>query len=67
MDIIFCQPITDETLDIVRERYFPLGWGEIQLRSSDGHAAELRLKWCRKEPVIFPDVSDLGLANPHRL
>lgn len=67
MDIIFCQPVTDETVSTVQERYFSLGWGEYQLRGSGNHVAELLLKWDQKEPYSFPDISDLGLKRPHKL
>ncbi len=67
MDIIFCQPVTNETVTVVRERYFSLGWGEIYLRGSGSNVIELQFKWCNEEPFTLPDVSDLGLNRPHRL
>lgn len=67
MDIVFCQPVTDETEAIVRKRYFSLGWGEVQLRGSGHQITELYFKWCGNELFILPDVSDLGLKCPHRL
>ncbi len=67
MNIIFCQPVTDETINTVRERYFSLGWGEYQLRGSGNHVTELLFRWCQKEPYSFPDLSDLGLKRPHKL
>ena len=67
MDIVFCQPVTNETVTAVRERYFSLGWGELQLRGSGSHVTELQFKWCHEEPFTIPDISDLGLKFPHRL
>ncbi len=67
MDIIFCQPVTDETVSTIRERYFSLGWGEVYLRATGSNVTELHFKWCKEEEFILPDVSDLGLTNPHRL
>lgn len=67
MDTIFCQPVTNETITAVRERYFTPGWGEIYLRSTGSNVTELKFKWCLETPFILPDVSDLGLESPHRL
>lgn len=67
MDIIFCQSVTNETVTVVRERYSSLGWGEIYLRGTGNHVMELQFKWCKEEPFILPDVSDLGLEFPHKL
>ena len=67
MDIIFCQPITNETISIVRERYTSLGWGEIYLRGNGNNVTELHFKWCKETSFMLPDVSDLGLSCPHRL
>ena len=44
MDIIFCQPITNESISIVRERYTSLGWGEIYLRGNGNNVTELHFK-----------------------
>ena len=67
MDIIFCQPATNETVADVRKLYFALGWGEVYLRGDVGNVTELHFKWCKEAPFILPDVSVLGLKSPHRL
>ncbi len=67
MDIIFCQPVTTETVPAIRERYSSLGWGEIYLRATGSCVTELHFKWCKKEAFTLPDVSDLGLSSPHML
>lgn len=67
MNVVFCQPVTNETIAVVRERYFSLGWGEIYLHATGTNVTELEFKWCAEEPFILPDVSDLGLTSPHRL
>ncbi len=53
MDIIFCQPVTNETISIVRERYTSLGWGEIYLRGNGNNVTELHFKWCKKHHLCF--------------
>ena len=67
MDIIFYQPVPNETVTPVRERYSSLGWGEIYLQGSGNNVIALQFKWCKEEPFMLPDVSDLGLERPHRL
>ncbi len=67
MDIIFCQPVTNETVPIVRSRYNSLGWGEVRLLGAGSSVTELRFKWCGDGQPKFPEVADLGLASPHRL
>lgn len=67
MNIIFCQPVTNETLTSVRERYFSLGWGEVYLLGTESNVIELRFQWCKEEAFMLPDVSDLGLESPHML
>lgn len=67
MNIVFCQPVTNETIKTVRERYFSLGWGETSLQGTGSDVTELHFKWCKEEPFTIPDVFDLGLELPHRL
>lgn len=67
MDIVFCQPATNETVSIVRDRYASLGWGEVRLLGSGSNVMELHFKWCGNSPPKFPEVADLGLTSPHRL
>lgn len=67
MDIIFCQPVTNETVAAVRKLYFSLGWGEVYLRGDMDNVTELHFKWCKESPFTLPDVSVLGLKSPHRL
>lgn len=67
MDVIFCQPVTNETVSSVRERYFSLGWGEVGLIGTGSNVTELRFKWCSEGQPKLPEVSDLGLTVPHKL
>lgn len=67
MDIIFSQPVTNETVSIVRSRYNSLGWGEVRLLASGSNVTELCFKWCGDSQPKFPEVADLGLKSPHRL
>lgn len=67
MDIVFCQPVTNETVTAVRERYSSLGWGEIYLKGTGNNVTELQFKWCKEEPFMLPDISDSGLKFPHKL
>lgn len=67
MNIVFCQPVTNETIEAVRKRYFSLGWGETYLLATGCNVTELQFQWCKEEPPILPDVSDLGLKSPHML
>lgn len=67
MDIIFCQPVTNETVSDVRRRYSALGWGEVRLLASGSSVTELRFKWCGNDQPKFPEVADLGLTRPHKL
>ncbi len=67
MDIVFCQSVTNETLSIVRQRYFSLGWGEISLLGTGTDVTELHFKWTKEESFVLPDVSDLALESPRRL
>ena len=67
MDIVFCQPVTNKTVNTVRERYFSLGWGEVYLQATGSNIIELQFKWCKEEPFTLPEVSDLGLEYPHKL
>lgn len=53
MDIIFYQPVTNETVTPVRERYSSLGWGEIYLQGSGNNVIALQFKWCKEEPFLF--------------
>lgn len=41
MDIVFCQPATNETISIVRDRYALFGWGEVRLLGSGSNVTEL--------------------------
>lgn len=66
-EIVFCQPVTNKTVSIVRDRYSQLGWGEVCLLGSGSNVTQLRFKWCGNGQPEFPKVSDLGLAAPHRL
>ncbi len=67
MDIIFCQPVTNETVSIIRKRYFSLGWGEVYLVGSGNNITGLHFKWCGNGQPEFPEYADLGLTSPHRL
>ncbi len=67
MDVIFCQPVTNETVSIIRGRYASLGWGEVYLVASGNNVTELHFKWCGNGQPKFPEVADLGLTSPHRL
>ena len=67
MDIVYCQPVTDAAISIVRERYSALGWGEVYLKGNGANVTELHFKWCGENSPKFPDISDLGLDVPHRL
>ena len=67
MAIIVCQPVTNKTISTIRKRYGSLGWGEIRLVGSGNNVTGLHFKWNEDAPPKFPEVTDLGLARPHRL
>lgn len=66
-EIVFCQPITNETVSVIRDSYFQLSWGEVCLLGSGSNVTQLHFKWCGNGQSEFPKVSGLGLAVPHRL
>ncbi len=53
MDIIFYQPVTNETVTPVRERYSSLGWGEIYLQGSGNNVIALHSNGVRKNHSCF--------------
>ncbi len=67
MDVIFSQPVTNETVSAVSDLYSSLGWGQVYIVGSGSDVTELHFRWCKDGPFTLPDVSALGLDSPRRL